>query len=136
MLLDSKQREFIDKVVLERKSVYTAAKEMNIPVAKLIEWYDDLFDEIARLKTEQTITIIEEYDLSQISELEYYAKLQKKLKTELNDRDFSGLPTDKLYLLLSDIRSKIDNILGDIGNKENDWEDEFLDDEFYDDDDF
>ena len=109
---------------------------MDMPVAKLIEWYDDLFDEITRLKTEQTLSIIEEYDLSQISELEYYAKLQKKLKAELNDRDFSGLPTDKLYLLLSDIRSKIDTILGDISNNENDWDDEFMDDEFYDDDDY
>ncbi len=134
MLLDNKQREFIEKVALERKNVYTIAKEMNIPVAQLSKWYDELFDEIIRLKTEQTLNIIEEYDLSHISELEYYAKLHKRLRTELENRDFSGLPTDKLYILLTDIRKNINNILDSISNKEDDWEDELLDDDWDDED--
>jgi DNA-binding Lrp family transcriptional regulator len=133
MLLDSQQKEFIDKIVYERKSVYTVAKEMELPVNLIFDWYDEFFEEISQLKIEQALDVVEEYDLLKISELEYLAKLHNKLRNELENRDFSGLPTDKLYTLLTDVRTNIDKILITIHDKNENWNDDFLED-FLDDD--
>ncbi len=134
MLLDNQQREFINKIAVEHKSVYTAAKEMGIPVNRLFEWYDDFLEEITRIKMEHAYEIIDKYKLSQVSDLEYNAKLLNKLKAELENRDFSGLPTDKLYFLLNDVRQNINKILDSIDDVDDfdDFDDFLDDDEFFD----
>ena len=133
MLLNNRQKEFIDKIVIEGKNLYTVSKEMDIPINTVFDWYDELDEEIKQLKTEQALNILEKYDISPLSHLEHLGKLYQKLKDEMEKRDFSGLPTDKLYSLLIDVRNNINTALNEVENIENiPW---FDDDEYDDDDD-
>jgi hypothetical protein len=136
MLKTSKQKEFIDKIAIEQMNVYTAAKELNIPANTAFEWLDEFNDEIFNLRMAHATNIIQEHGLTMHAELEYLAKIHSKLRKELENRDFSGLPTDKLYTMLTDVRSNIDKILSQLNTLDpDDFYDE--DDEFddYDEDD-
>ncbi len=128
MLLDERQKEFVDKIVYEKKNFYSVSREMSLPINKVYDWYDELYDEIKRMKTEQALNIMEKYDLSISSHLEQMGKLYQKLTTEMENRDFSGLPTDKLYDLLMDVRHNINHAIREIENDDDDdWDDEDLD---------
>jgi len=128
MLLNGQQKEFVDKIVYEKKSFNTVSKEMGIPINKIYEWYDELYEEISRLNTEQTLNILEKYDLSELSHIEHLGKLYQKLRDEMENRDFSGLPTDKLYTLLMDVRHNIDVALNKVDDEDDDpWFNEDID---------
>lgn len=105
--MDSKKSEFLSKRVQEAKSLRQISDEMNIPVETLMAWSTELKSEIEKLKAVEYDKIIERYQLGNIKRLEYLGELYVRLKRELDKRDFTGLPTDKLYYILSDVREKI-----------------------------
>jgi hypothetical protein len=89
-------------------------------------------DEIIDLRFKAYDKVIEKYELSSFSQFEYLAELYTKLKKELNKRDFSGLPTDKLYYILDDVSARIKTISEDELSF-SDYDDEDLVDTFSDD---
>ena len=105
--MESKKSEFLSKRVQEAKSLRQISDEMNIPVETLMAWSTELKSEIEKLKAVEYDKIIERYQLGNIKRLEYLGELYGRLKRELDKRDFTGLPTDKLYYILSDVREKI-----------------------------
>ena len=52
-------------------------------------------------------SITEKHGLADASYFEYLAQLYTRLQNELDKRDFSGLPTDKLYNIMNDVRERL-----------------------------
>ena len=124
MLMNEKQKQFLQLRTLEGKSFQTISKEIDVPVETLEEWGANLIEEIVTVRTEEIDKIQEENDLRPFGQLRYMAEMYSRLREELNSRDFSGLPTDKLYHMLIDVEQRFNHLLNELSD---DWEDEFDD---------
>ena len=65
-------------------------------------------DFLLKAKALQYDKLLEKYELSYIHRIDYLGSLFMRLKNEINKRDFSGLPTDKLYFILMDVKDRIE----------------------------
>ncbi|HID38872.1 MAG TPA: hypothetical protein EYP36_05090 [Calditrichaeota bacterium] len=99
---NTKQQKFIHEWALSGKSLYTLANELNVNVLDLMGWADEFEEEIRTLKAQEYDRIQTENQMTKLKQYNYYASLYTRLKSELDKRDFSGLPTDKLYFILND----------------------------------
>lgn len=97
-LLETKER-FIE---LRAKgwSFDKIAKELGKAKQTLIDWSKDLDKEIANLKALELEALYEKHYLLKEAKIEKYGAILSKLKTEIDSRDLSDLPTDKLLDLL------------------------------------
>ncbi len=100
--LTGKQQKFIREWALSGKSIPTLAHELKVDVLDLIDWAEEFEEEILALKAQEYDRIQAENQMSKIEQYRYYGELYSRLKAELDKRDFSGLPTDKLYYILND----------------------------------
>lgn len=126
MLMNEKQKEFLVKRVIEGKSYKTISKDLNVASETLHEWADQFMEEIVELRQDYLDQIIEEHKLARTMRIKYLATLYSRLTEELEKRDFSGLPTDKLYNMITSVTGKLDEALA--------WDDTSWDDfEDYDD---
>jgi transcriptional regulator with XRE-family HTH domain len=96
--LDVKQR-FIE---LRAKgwSFDKIAKELGKAKQTLLDWSKDLDLEIAQAKAIELETIYESYSLYKEARLKMIGGILSKIKEELDQRDLSDVPTDKLLDLL------------------------------------
>lgn len=76
------------------------AKELGKAKQTLIDWSKDLDKEIANLKALELEALYEKHYLLKEAKIEKYGAILSKLKTEIDNRDLSDLPTDKLLDLL------------------------------------
>ena len=128
----SKQQKFIRESALSGKSMQTLADELKVDVVELIHWADEFEEEIIALKVQEYDRIQTENQMSKIEQFRYYGELYKRLKSELDKRDFSGLPTDKLYYILNDTLRQaqlVKNMDMFEFNDNEDFDDEWLDEE-------
>jgi len=123
--------KFLTLYVKEGKSIQTIAKELGIDQQQAFNLEDELEFEIMDLKAVEYDKIVQDFGLSQLQQFEYLAELYKRLKKELDKRDFTGLPTDKLYSILMDVTFQINHSLKssleDDFHDHDDWDD--IDDE-------
>ncbi len=105
--LTEPEQNFLRLRVVEGKSFETISEELGIEKEKLIRWSIDLKQDLQTLKAVEYDKLIERYELSNLKRLDHLGELYTRLKNELDGRDFTGLPTDKLFLILSDVRDKI-----------------------------
>ena len=131
-MYNSEQEQKFLALRVQGKSLKTIAKELNVPIDTVLEWDFELSDDIYDAKKLEYDKIVEERDLAGVSRFKYLAELYERLKKELDKRDFSGLPTDKLYIILNDVYERIQKHHSN--TDENDWYDEdnfdSLDDNF------
>ena len=113
MALTKKQKEFIEARALQKKSIPSLVDSLKMTEIELSEWEMQFIDEIIDLRFKTYDKLVEKYELSNFSQFEYLAELYLKLKNELNKRDFSGLPTDKLYYILDDVSARLESISED-----------------------
>jgi len=99
---NSKQQKFIHEWALSGKTMQTLANELKVDVLELMDWAEEFEEEILALKAQEYDRIQSENKMSKIEQYKYFGELYKRLKSELDKRDFSGLPTDKLYYILND----------------------------------
>jgi hypothetical protein len=118
---EEQENKFLELRV-QGKSLKTISKEIDIPTDVLQEWEFELADDILNAKSIEYDRIIEERDLTSISRFKYLTELYEKLRAELDKRDFSGLPTDKVYIILNDVYERIHNKMNDQDNT--DWYDD------------
>jgi hypothetical protein len=118
---EEQENKFLELRV-QGKSLKTISKEIDIPTDVLQEWEFELADDILNAKSIEYDRIIEERDLTSISRFKYLTELYEKLRAELDKRDFSGLPTDKVYIILNDVYERIHNQMNDQDNT--DWYDD------------
>lgn len=76
------------------------AKEVGKAKQTLIDWSKDLQDEIANRKALELEALYERYYLLKESRLETFGAMLSKIKKEVESRDLSDVPTDKLLELI------------------------------------
>lgn len=104
-LLETKER-FIE---LRAKgwSFDKIAKELGKAKQTLIDWSKELEDEIANLKALELEALYETYYLQRESRLQTFGAMLTKIKKEVESRDLSDVPTDKLLELLLKYNSQV-----------------------------
>ena len=127
--------KFLQKFVNEGKSVQTIAEELHIDCEQAFDLREEFDIDIIDFKAKEYDKIVQEYGLSHINQFNYLAELYKKLKNELDKRDFTGLPTDKLYAILMDVTENINSIIGS-AHEHGDTDDDYFDDFEHDHDDY
>ena len=83
------------------------AKEMSKSKQTLIDWSRDLSGEIANLKAIQLEEMYQTYYLLKENRLQTLGTQLNKIKAEVDKRDFTDIPTDKLLDLLLKYNSKV-----------------------------
>ena len=76
------------------------AKELGKAKQTLIDWSKELQEEIANRKALELETLYEKYYLLKEVRLQTFGEMITKIKTEVERRDLSDVPTDKLLELL------------------------------------
>ena len=104
-LIDTKQR-FIE---LRAKgwSFDKIAKETGKAKQTLIDWSKELQDEIGNRKALELEALYESYYLMRENRLQTFGAMLTKIKKEVESRDLSDVPTDKLLELLLKYNSQV-----------------------------
>ena len=76
------------------------AKELGVSKPILIGWSREFKIEIDNLKSAQLSDLQERYSLTKLKRLELFGQSLNALKAELDGRDLSHLPTEKLLELI------------------------------------
>jgi hypothetical protein len=97
-LLETKER-FIE-LRAKSWSFDKIAKELGKAKQTLIDWSKELQDEIANRKALELEVIYESYYLLKENRLQTFGAMLSKIKKEIENRDFSDVPTEKLLELL------------------------------------
>ena len=101
---NAKKEKFLNLIVKEGKSIPTIAEKLEMNIDDAYELKEELEVDIIDLKAKEYDKIVQKYGLSYLNQFKYRAELYKKLKSELYKRDFTGLPTDKLYYILNHVQ--------------------------------
>ena len=72
------------------------AKELGKAKQTLLDWSRDLDQEIAQAKALELDSLYESYSLYKEARLKTLGEILSKLKKEVDNRDLTGLPTDRL----------------------------------------
>lgn len=104
-LLETKER-FIE---LRAKgfSFDKIAKELGKAKQTLIDWSKELQDEIGNRKALELEALYESYYLMRENRLQTFGAMLTKIKEEVEQRDLSDVPTDKLLELLLKYNSQV-----------------------------
>lgn len=97
-LLETKER-FIE-LRAKGSSFDKIAKELGKAKQTLIDWSKELQDEIANRKALELEALYETYYLQRENRLQTFGAMLSKIKKEVESRDLSDIPTDKLLDLL------------------------------------
>ncbi len=128
MLINEKQKEFLHLRISEGKSLQTISEELDVPVHILKEWTVTLMEYLEEERINAMDQIAENNQIHAVPHFKYLAVLYTRLKNELDKRDFSGLPTDKLYYIFTHVHEELKQQM--MNNEfEDDWDE--YDDEDY-----
>lgn len=83
------------------------AKELGKAKQTLIDWSKELQDEIANRKALELEALYESYYLMRENRLQTFGAMLTKIKEEVERRDLSDVPTDKLLELLLKYNSQV-----------------------------
>lgn len=83
------------------------AKKIGKAKQTLIDWSKELQDEIANRKALELEALYESYSLMRESRLQTFGAMLTKIKEEVERRDLSDVPTDKLLELLLKYNSQV-----------------------------
>ena len=83
------------------------AKKIGKAKQTLIDWSKELQDEIANRKALELEALYETYYLQRESRLQTFGAMLTKIKEEVENRDLSDVPTDKLLELLLKYNSQV-----------------------------
>ena len=83
------------------------AKELGRAKQTLIDWSKDLQEEIANRKALELEALYETYYLQRESRLQTFGVMLTKIKKEVESRDLSDVPTDKLLDLFLKYNNQI-----------------------------
>ena len=83
------------------------AKEIGMAKQTLIDWSKELQDEIANRKALELEALYESYYLLKENRLQTFGAMLTKIKKEVESRDLSDVPTDKLLDLFLKYNSQI-----------------------------
>lgn len=123
MKVYSQKEKFLNMYVKEGKSIPLIAEKLGISVDDAFNLKEELDIDILDLKAKEYDKIVQKYGLSYLNQFKYQAELYQRLKNELDKRDFTGLPTDKLYYILNHVQENINNKIDFIINPDDEIDD-------------
>jgi hypothetical protein len=129
---NSKKENFLNMLVKEGKSIPTIAEKLGMDVDDVFELKEELDLDIIDFKAKEYDKVVQKYGLSYLNQFKYHAELYKRLKVELDKRDFTGLPTDKLYYIINHVQENLNATIDYVIDPDDD-EIDYLDDYFEDD---
>ena len=104
-LIDTKER------VIEMRAMGYSFDKIALELGKakqtLIDWSKELQDEIANCKAMEQEALYERYYLLRENRLQTFGEMLTKIKKEVEQRDLSDVPTDKLLDLLLKYNSQV-----------------------------
>lgn len=83
------------------------AKELNVAKSTLMEWSKEYLTEIENLKAIELESLQEQFYMTKKARIELLGGQLDKMKEELEKRDFSDVPTDKLIEVLNKTLSQL-----------------------------
>jgi hypothetical protein len=107
---EAKHEKFITLRAIEGKSLSTIAKELDEDINTLSKWEDRFQNDIITKKAREYDKITETFKLTSANRLTYLCETYQRLQKEFNKRDFSGLPTDKIYYIMTEVYDLIESI--------------------------
>jgi uncharacterized small protein (DUF1192 family) len=81
-------------------SIEKAARDLKVGKTTLVSWNGELKEEIAALRAVELEALRERYFLATEQRIALFGDELEKIRSELADRDYSELPTDKLVTAL------------------------------------
>ena len=111
---DNETKERFIELRAEGRSFERIAKELKTSKQTLIDWSKELELEIANLKAIELEALQERYYLTKKAKIERFGKMLDKLKQEIEKRDFSQIPTDKLVDMIIKLHDHIKGELTEI----------------------
>lgn len=108
--MTKQQKKFIQLRAIEGLSLTSIMEKMSVSKATVEKWNRDLSFELEEAIYERYEQIRERFGISTVRRFNDLASIYQRLRDELNKRDFSGLPTDKVYSMMKDISNKLDLI--------------------------
>jgi len=108
--MTKQQKIFIQLRAIEGLSLTSIMEKMSVSKATVEKWNRDLNFEVEEAIYERYEQIRERFGISTVRRFNDLASTYQRLRDELNKRDFSGLPTDKVYSMMKDISNKLDLI--------------------------
>jgi intein-encoded DNA endonuclease-like protein len=97
---EAKTKERFVELRAEGWSYERIARELRVSKQTLIDWSHTLEMEIQNLRAIQIEMLQEKYALSKEQKIELFGERLEAIKKELLKRDFSDVPTEKLFDLL------------------------------------
>jgi len=122
-----KKQKFLELRVMQGKSFDSIAKELNISKQTCINWSVELSEELHNLNANKYDMLYEELGICHYNRIEFLGQIYNKMVKELENRDFSKIPTDKLILLINKMCSNFTIDIKYISNEKEDPLDFFND---------
>jgi DNA-binding XRE family transcriptional regulator len=100
----SKKEQYLDRFIEMRIQGYTfeeIAKELDVSKQSLITWNKEeaAKESIKRGKLFKHQSVLKAFELNREAKINQLAKLAKRINEEIEKRDFSEIPTEKLFKL-------------------------------------
>ncbi len=102
-MTDQQKREFIRLRIEEGRSLKSIAAEMGVDALTVVGWESTLEEELRARRILYVDQRLHERRADAGKRVDYLAETYERMAAELQKRDFSGLPTDKLYYMLNDL---------------------------------
>jgi len=121
-----KDNETKQKFIELRASGYSydkIAKELNVSKQTLIKWSAKLEHDITTAECISYATLLESYELVKQARIEKLAEQIKRVRDEINKRDLSDIPTEKLFVVLEKLNKQLSDEISGVSAVKN--EDEF-----------
>lgn len=87
------------------------SKKINISRKTLIDWNKNFESDISNLKSMELEELINKYFLQREARIESFGIILKRLKSELHERDFLEIGTDKLLDLFLKYDTKLNEVI-------------------------
>lgn len=97
---DTKQTAEFIQLRAEGRSFNAIAKELQVSKQTAINWSKELEEEIVTRRAVELEALLEEYNLTKQGRLRSLGSLLSRLQSEVDSRDLSEVPTEKLIALL------------------------------------
>ena len=104
---DNETRQLFIEMRAKGKSFNKIASELKISKSTLIEWSKTFLTEIENLKAIELEALQKQFDLTKTARIELLGRQVDRMKEELENRDFSDIPTDKLLYSFSKMLSQL-----------------------------
>ncbi|MGZ4883627.1 MAG: helix-turn-helix domain-containing protein [Halobacteriota archaeon] len=111
---DTKQKLKFITLRAQGKALTTIAALLGVSRQTLANWEEDLEEEIQNLKAIELDALRETYFMTKQARIEEIAALRRRIREELDKRDFSGVPTTKLLQLDLAYQAKLESEFGNI----------------------